>query len=654
MSLYLGNEQIPSLGISMFGVSSVNGETGDVTGLATEEYVNSAISAIPTPDMSSKQDKLTGIEGQMVGFDADGNAVATDDYKNAILLDEGALKNSSGKDITEDIKAIVSKEPFIIEADVYIGPDYGYQPMLVNSSITHTEVNEAYHAGRNIQLLVHIEDREEMLYLGSYEPDNDYSLFAGQFIGSGSKAIVVIQNGIATQYSPFYPYYFETMVGADEDYDGLGGLVPAPVTGDQDKFLKGDGTWGEVKEYTHPTTSGNKHIPSGGSEGQVLKWSADGTAVWDDEAFIATYGTTTLVELKEAWNNGKTPILLYQTTYYPLTSWYVTGSAADSFLFADTYRCHSGGWVTSTPSWHGNFTGATSSAAGKTGLVPAPAADKQNTFLKGDGTWAVPTDTVYTHPTTAGNKHIPSGGSSGQILKWSSNGTAVWEDMESGGINIVLSETEPSNLFEGDYWNMVMTSVEPPYEIIDALPRIVEFVHGTGYRLQSVSGNNLVEKGGSFSFTVVIENEYETTSSFAVKVNGTTVSASNGIYTITNITDTKTVTVTGVRKIPPKLSITGTGNSTYCYATVNGTKYSGAVSNIEVTPGDTITFGAYGYNSTYSGYVTINGSTVLSVTDRTTKTYNWTIPDGVKTINITMSYTSTSSQRRGNITVTAI
>ena len=36
------------------------------------------------------------------------------------------------------------------------------------------------------------------------------------------------------------------------------------------------------------------------------------------------------------------------------------------------------------------------------------------------------TDTKYTHPTTAGNKHIPAGGSSGQILRWSSDGTAVW------------------------------------------------------------------------------------------------------------------------------------------------------------------------------------------------------------------------------------
>lgn len=40
---------------------------------------------------------------------------------------------------------------------------------------------------------------------------------------------------------------------------------------------------------------------------------------------------------------------------------------------------------------------------------------------------AVFTDTVYTHPTTAGNKHIPAGGSQFQFLKWSADGTAVWE-----------------------------------------------------------------------------------------------------------------------------------------------------------------------------------------------------------------------------------
>ena len=62
------------------------------------------------------------------------------------------------------------------------------------------------------------------------------------------------------------------------------------------------------------------------------------------------------------------------------------------------------------------------------------------------------TDTVYKHPTTSGNKHIPSGGSSGQILKWSANGTAIWGDESSGSNNEIISSTEPINLSTGDYW----------------------------------------------------------------------------------------------------------------------------------------------------------------------------------------------------------
>ena len=41
-----------------------------------------------------------------------------------------------------------------------------------------------------------------------------------------------------------------------------------------------DGIANGANNYSHPTSSGNKHIPSGGSAGQFLKWSADGTAVW--------------------------------------------------------------------------------------------------------------------------------------------------------------------------------------------------------------------------------------------------------------------------------------------------------------------------------------------------------------------------------------
>ena len=44
-----------------------------------------------------------------------------------------------------------------------------------------------------------------------------------------------------------------------------------------------DGIASGANAYTHPTSSGNKHIPSGGSSGQILRWNADGTAVWGNE-----------------------------------------------------------------------------------------------------------------------------------------------------------------------------------------------------------------------------------------------------------------------------------------------------------------------------------------------------------------------------------
>lgn len=39
----------------------------------------------------------------------------------------------------------------------------------------------------------------------------------------------------------------------------------------------------------------------------------------------------------------------------------------------------------------------------------------------------------YVHPTTAGNKHIPAGGTAGQILVNNGDGTAEWQDNQGGG-----------------------------------------------------------------------------------------------------------------------------------------------------------------------------------------------------------------------------
>lgn len=90
----------------------------------------------------------------------------------------------------------------------------------------------------------------------------------------------------------------------------------------KDMVTKLNGIATGANNYTHPTSSGNKHIPSGGSSGQILRWSADGTAVWGAD------------------NNT---------------------------------------WTA--------FKGATSSAAGTAGYVPAPAKGDQAKFFRADGTW---------------------------------------------------------------------------------------------------------------------------------------------------------------------------------------------------------------------------------------------------------------------------
>lgn len=56
-----------------------------------------------------------------------------------------------------------------------------------------------------------------------------------------------------------------------------------------------------------------------------------------------------------------------------------------------------GSWGTPPNTTYSNMTGASSSTAGKTGLVPAPSAGASNRYLRSDGTWAVPPDTNTTY-----------------------------------------------------------------------------------------------------------------------------------------------------------------------------------------------------------------------------------------------------------------
>ena len=70
------------------------------------------------------------------------------------------------------------------------------------------------------------------------------------------------------------------------------------VTATKTLYVYDGSAWTELSKgaaYVHPTTAGNKHIPAGGKSGQILRWSADGTAVWGDDK-DTTYNDATASE----------------------------------------------------------------------------------------------------------------------------------------------------------------------------------------------------------------------------------------------------------------------------------------------------------------------------------------------------------------------
>jgi hypothetical protein len=200
--------------------------------------------------------------------------------------------------------------------------------------------------------------------------------------GSGKMYVNVPWTDTNTTYS--------NMGAATSSAAGKAGLVPAPAAGKQASFLRGDGTWVVPTNTTYAKANtstlglvmigyaenGNNYPVELDSSGKMyvnVPWTDTNTTY----GVVGANGSTGLVK------NGSTVTSASGYTACPI----VSGVP----YYKDTNTTYA------------NMKAATASAAGAAGLVPAPAAGKQTSFLRGDGTWVVPTNTTYGLASTSAN-----------------------------------------------------------------------------------------------------------------------------------------------------------------------------------------------------------------------------------------------------------
>lgn len=109
----------------------------------------------------------------------------------------------------------------------------------------------------------------------------------------------------------------------------------------------------------------------------------------------------------------------------------------------------------------------------------------------------------------------------------------------------------------------------------------------------------------------------------------------------------------GVYTGPVTVKITGNVGQTRCYAQIGGTKHTMSIT-LEVEQESVVTLYIYNYTSNsfvQSSEIYIDNVTVATATNEG-KTYNWTIPKGVQTVNIKLEEADDDLYQAAFITVT--
>lgn len=207
-----------------------------------------------------------------------------------------------------------------------------------------------------------------------------------------------------------------------------------PYTAGQASSVPWSGVTGKPSTFTPPTssatvlggikvgytTSGKNYkvqLDSSGNAYVNVPWTDNNTTY--NEATADTLG---LVKIGYTSNGKNYAVLLANGKMYVNVPWTdtnttygVVGANGSTGLVKNGSTVTSASGYTACPivggipyykdtnTTYANMKAATASAAGAAGLVPAPAAGKQTSFLRGDGTWVVPTNTTYGLASTTAN-----------------------------------------------------------------------------------------------------------------------------------------------------------------------------------------------------------------------------------------------------------
>lgn len=232
--------------------------------------------------------------------------------------------------------------------------------------------------------------------------------------------------GTDTTYSVFKKHTSESNTG------GHNGLVPVPsYTTTQTRYLREDGTWVVPTNTTYAVVSSTAN----GLAPKIGTAAAATIATQADEwVLTSTKGGT------PTWRKLPTNAFKNDNTTYTLSG------TLSSNNYTVTLTPSSGSATTATIPV---MTGATSSAAGKAGLVPVPAANKHTSFLRGDGTWVVPADTHYTTHLYIGAKDAASNAATtngNTYIKVTDNSTIRNQYIIKGSGNTSVSSDASGNI----------------------------------------------------------------------------------------------------------------------------------------------------------------------------------------------------------------